>query len=127
VPLPEAAAIPGQLRRWPHKDATGLVRAYEYQTNEADYRFFFAPPGKAWNCGSVASDAAFVCLTTVGPSQATAVILCDGSYVELEGKRLLTTTRRVARCELLLGETPKVFCSEPEAMRESSCPMPEKS
>jgi hypothetical protein len=120
VPLLESAAPPGQFRRLRQEDTTEAIHAYCYEAEERDHRFFFGGSGKPWKCGAVASDAEFVCLTRQQRAQAADVILCNGSYVEVEGKRVLSMMHSVSRCELVNGKTTQVFCSEPDGMREPS-------
>jgi hypothetical protein len=45
------------------------------------------------------------------------VVFCDGSYVEINRHRVLSTTRPVSRCELVVTNgAPEVFCSDPDAL-----------
>jgi hypothetical protein len=120
VPLPEAAVIPGKFQSFRPEGATDFVHAYCYETQQSDHRFFFARAGSAWSCGPIASDAEFVCVTTGKLSRTTGMILCNGSYLEAEGNRILSAARPVTRWEMVNGETPQVYCSEPEAEAEST-------
>ena len=118
VPLPEAAAVPGTFTRLHQERASDSVRAYRYQTRETNHQFFFARAGLPWTWGPVASDAEFVVLAAESLTGSTAVILCNGRYVELEGRRVIASTRTVQRCELLNAERSQLFSSDPEAMTE---------
>jgi hypothetical protein len=120
APLADAAAIPGKFVRLRPEGASDLVRAYHYETKELYHLFFFAPADTVWSCGPVKSDAEFVFITTRGTSHTPDLIVCNGSYVELEGKRILNAKRTVARCEVLNGEEPQIFCSDLEAVTETS-------
>jgi hypothetical protein len=120
VPLADAAAVPGKFVRLRPEGASDLVRAYQYETSELYHLFFFAPAGSVWSCGPVKSDAEFVFITTRGTSHTPDLIVCNGSYVELEGKRILNAKRTVARCEVLNGDEPQIFCSDLEAVTETS-------
>ena len=127
VPLPEVAAIPGTFSRLRHRETSDIVRAYRYQTEEADHQFFFARAGQRWKCGPVVSDAEFVCLRSRLLAEASHIILCNGSYVELEGKRVLSATRPMERCELVNLEGQQLFSSDAEAVTESALLNPAKS
>lgn len=124
VPLPEAASIPGTFTRLQQERAPESVRAYRYQTNETNHQFFFANAGKPWAWGPVASDAEFVALVAQPLTGTSAIILCNGSYVELEGKRVIAATRTVQRCERVDAEQSQMFSSDPEAMTEPAVTNP---
>jgi hypothetical protein len=115
-PLPEVAAIPGTFSRMSSEETSDMVRAYRYQTKETNHRFFFAGAGQHWKCGSVVSDGEFVCLLSKNLAETTDVILCNGSHVELEGRRVVAATRRIQRCELVNRDGPQLFSSDCEAM-----------
>jgi len=126
VPLPDAAGIPGKFVRLSLRETTEFVRAYRYQANEVEHNFFFGQSREPWSCGPVASDAELVFLTTRRPSQVVDATLCNGSYVELEGKRVLAASHPVAQVELVNSETVQVFCSDPHAITKSSMPSSKK-
>lgn len=116
VAMPEAAEVPGKLVRLSAENSNSLVRVYEYRTPASAVQFFFAESGKAWNWGSVASDAQFVCLTRKYDGAMSSVILCHGSYVDVEGSAVLSMLRQVERCELKRGDTVEVNSSDPDAI-----------
>jgi hypothetical protein len=118
LPLPEVAAIPGTFSRVRPQTASDVVRAYHYQTKETDYHFFFARSRQQWKCGPVASDAEFVCVLSRPLAGATDLVSCNGSYVDLEGKRVLAATRPIQRCELVNINGRQIFSSDPEAVME---------
>ncbi|HEY6769035.1 MAG TPA: alginate lyase family protein [Candidatus Sulfotelmatobacter sp.] len=108
VPLQDAA-LPGKLSRYRPENTTDFICAYRYETQESAHTFIFARTGVAWRCGGLSSDAEFVCLTTGESSSYVNVILCSGSYLEVDGKRMLNASQPVGRWELVNGEHPKVF------------------
>ena len=116
VPLAEVAAIPGTFSRLRHEEASDKVHAYSYQAKDIDHQFYFASAGQRWKCGSVVSDAEFVYLLSRPLAEPADVILCNGSYVELEGRRVLAATRKMKRCELVNREGLKLFSSDAEAV-----------
>jgi len=115
VPVHEADGAPGKFTRFAPPEATPFVRAYLYQAGGTDYYFFFGRKQQAWQSGVVASDAEFVSLTVHAGKRDPDIILCNGSYAEVGGTRILNMKRVVARCELIQGATPQVFCSDVEA------------
>jgi len=58
------------------------VSAYRYSSEDAEYSFWFAEPGKPWRQGVVSSDAGFVCWSQ---SPASLLILATASYAVIEG------------------------------------------
>ena len=122
VPLPEVSVVPGIFSRLQPEETSDKVHAYRYQTKQVDHQFFFAHPGKRWQSGPVVSDAEFVYLLSRPLAEPTDVILCYGSYVELEGRRVLAASRRVKRCELVNLEGPRLFSSDASAVTEPVLP-----
>lgn len=123
APLPEAHATAGNLSR---TETSELVRAYRFEANEVIHQFFFGKAEQPWVSGQVASDAEFVCITT-RQNQAADIILCHGSYVELNGKRPIAAAHALAKCEVIHGETTQVFCSDPTAITQPVISRPEKT
>jgi Heparinase II/III N-terminus/Heparinase II/III-like protein len=114
APLPEANAVPGKLLRL---ESSAGVSAYRLDA-EAGQQFFFAKSKQPWGCGRVASDAEFVCLSS-RPNQAADIIFCKGTYLDLDGKRMVTATRTVDLYEVVNGETVEIFCSDPTAITKA--------
>jgi hypothetical protein len=114
APLPEAHAVPGKLSR---VKTSAAVSAYRMDA-EVSQQFFFAKSRQPWSCGRVASDAEFVCLTS-RPNQPADIIFCSGTYLELDGKRVVSAARAVDRYEVVNGETVQVFCSDPTAIAKA--------
>jgi len=116
APVQEAYSAPGTFTSSPPAEAASFVRAYRYQTGEWYYNFFFGRKGQPWKSGDVASDAEFVCLSARGGTAEPDVISCNGSYVEIDGARILSMKRVVSRCEVIQGIARQVFCSDGEAL-----------
>jgi hypothetical protein len=116
VPVLDADCAPGTFTRFAPPEATALVRAYRYEAHGVDYHFFFGRKGQSWKCGEVISDAEFLCLTVPAGRRDPDVILCNGSYAEVGGTRILSMKGVVAWCELIQGATRQVFCSNAEAI-----------
>jgi hypothetical protein len=113
VPLAEANERPGKLfRAFPE---TKEVSAYNYKTTHDEQHFYFRNSGQTWICGRVSSDADFVCLRILN-DQPTQIVFCSGTYVAWDEKRLIAASRQVERCEVLVGETVQVFCSDPQSI-----------
>jgi hypothetical protein len=118
VPLEEARTISGKLTSI-SGEAVSPVKAYLYNTTSEEYSFFFAETGRTWSHGSLASDAEVVCWQKKREGQDELLIFCNGSYVGIDGRRLLSCKRKVTRCEMLSRDGRKeVFSSDPEALVE---------
>ncbi len=123
APLPEANAIAGRLLRG---EASELVRAYKFEASKETHQFFFSKTRQPWVCGDVASNAEFVCITS-RQDQPANIILCRGTYVELNGKRAITLEHAVERCELITGDNAQTFCSDPTAIVQPEVSIPEET
>jgi hypothetical protein len=116
VPIEEASRALGTLVRLQDPDATEFVRAYRYEAQGSEYRFYFARPEQPWKSGPVSSDAEFLCLSSRPGSEKPQIAFCNGSYVEIAGGPVLRAERRVSRCEFAGGNAGSVSCSDPEAV-----------
>jgi Heparinase II/III-like protein/Heparinase II/III N-terminus len=123
VPLEEIRGVPGKLTRMT-EEATMPVKSYLYSTPSEECSFFFAETGRAWIHGKLASDAEFVCWQRKRDGAEQLLILCNGSYVEIDGNRVLGCKRKVTYCEMLSRDGGKeVHASEPEALLEEQLPI----
>jgi hypothetical protein len=75
------------------------VRGYSYRTSTVCHHIFFSGAGLRWKAGRWASDAEFLYCETTSEGGLTHVILCSGSYVEIDGQQLLALDHRIARWE----------------------------
>jgi hypothetical protein len=119
VPLKEIREIPGKLTRVATRVTAMPVEVYFYSTPTEEYSFFFAENGRLWNHGRFASDAEFVCWQKKCEGEEELLIFCNGSYVEIDGRRVLTYKRTISRCEMLVREGRKeIHVSEADAQME---------
>jgi hypothetical protein len=116
IPLAEICGIPGTLTCIAEQPAMP-VKAYLYSTPSEECSFFFAETGRSWTSGNLASDAEFVCWQRKRETEDQLLIFCNGSYVEIDGSRVLGCKRKVTRCEMLIRDGhKKIYASEPEAL-----------
>jgi len=112
IPLGEAREIPGKLTQ-----LAGPVKSYLYSTPSEECSFFFAGEGRPWNQGRLASDAEFVCWQRQRAGEDELLIFCNGSYVEIDGQRVVGFQRQISDCEMRRSSGGKeVHSSEPEAL-----------
>jgi hypothetical protein len=97
-------------------EAEQFVLACRYQTDGWDYQFFFGRKKQPWKSGAVTSDAELICLSACAGAAEPDIILCNGSYLEIGGIRILSMKRAVARCELIQANARQVLCSDIEAL-----------
>ncbi len=122
VPLEEAQSTPGTLTRLQHTDAAAPVRAYRYQTKENEVQFFFARPEQPWKLGPVSSDAEFVCQIRKRDEEEQTLVLCNGSYFELDGKRVFDGGRKVPGRELILRSGTECVDVSEQKVEQSDAP-----
>jgi hypothetical protein len=126
--LPQSVDLPPTLSQIVAEGSAPPVQGYSLVSEDGMWQFFFGE-GEPWLQGAIASDARFVCWhSRTGDVEGMTLILCDGTYVEIEGERILACKHAVSRCEWLVrGGTATVFCSDPAAIEESreGVPVPE--
>lgn len=127
LPLPQSAGLPHSLRQLALEGSTSPARGYSLVWDGAVCQFFFGEEGKPWLHEAIASDARFVCWHRgKGDGEGMTLIMCDGSYIEIEGKRILACKHAASRCELLVrGGAARVFCSDHTEGSREGIPVPE--
>jgi hypothetical protein len=115
VPLEEVRGVPGLLTQM-HGEAA-MVKAYLYRTPSEECWFLFSERERTWTHGNIASDAEFVCWQKKRDGAEELLIFCNGSYAEIDGRRVLGCKHRVERCEILTRDGGKqIYASEPDAL-----------
>jgi hypothetical protein len=118
LPLESAREQVGVLTRLDDGTPNGDVRGYQYAARAIRHSMFFAERSGRWELGGWASDAQFVYCCTGPQGRPLHMVLCDGSYLEIDGRLILAAERGVARCEWQGTEAgSQVFCSDPRALK----------
>ncbi len=105
------------LTRVAGSEPHSTVLAYKYADETGDYFFFFAEPGKPWRQDSVSSDAEFVYWRRMPGGLDQLLLLCNGSYTEINGGPELRCQRPVRWCEARSdGGRRTVQSSDPDAV-----------
>jgi hypothetical protein len=103
----EAVAAPGAAR----------AQAYRYETADDTHMMVFGDREKPWTVSGWESDAEFMYW---GRERATGwgnLILCNATFLDAEGKRVISSRSAMLRCELAAGEQGvEVFCSDENAV-----------
>lgn len=75
------------------------VRAYRYRAGSAEHLLFFSDRRERWFGARCASDAEFLCATSV-EGKLCRLILCNGSFAEIGGREYFRRERSVASYEV---------------------------
>ncbi|HLY60746.1 MAG TPA: alginate lyase family protein [Terriglobia bacterium] len=106
----------GVLTRMHGEARVEAVRGYRYDYHKECHLIFIAEPGKRWSLSHWASDAEFLYYCG-GPGEQSYWVLCGGSYVEVDGQRVVTCKRVVERLELSFNQGEKrLSCSDESAV-----------
>ena len=120
VPLAEDETA-GAFQKMSWQKSRASVDAYLYATAERECRFFFTDGAGPWTCGTVASDAKLVVCERKNGSNEDDVVFCHGSYVEIDGRAVLTCKRTVEYAELSIQQGERqISCSDADAVQERS-------
>ena len=97
-----------------HGSAGAGVCAYRYSDSQNEHCFFFADHPAQWTVGTWASDAEFLYFSFDRETHTRTLILCNGSYADAGGHRLLSCSKRIDYAEVLSsGATVELFSSDP--------------
>jgi len=103
----------GRLVRW--NRIRREVCAYRYSEPHQEHVFFFAEKPGPWSLGKWASDADFLYASFDREREEYMLTLCNGSYADAGGHRLLTCGKRVGYAEVMSAAMKvEVFSSDPE-------------
>lgn len=99
------------------------VHGYRYSEKTSEYSFVFGKGGEPWRKDFFSSDAEFVCLRRTHGGESH-LMLCGGTYVELDGGAQLRCVRPVDWAELILKSGERaVFSSDLAAVEEPASGM----
>ena len=91
------------------------VRAYRYGVDGDEHNLLFGD-GQEWSLSRWKSDAEFLYWGQSRDRSRRVLICCNASYVESEGRRVVSCSEQIQRCELVIsGEQMDVYCSDPDA------------
>jgi hypothetical protein len=97
------------------KGESSSVSGYCYSSPRQEHMFFFAREAGPWALGEWASDASFLWWSFDRETELYSLVLCNGSYAEAGGRRVLSCHKRVGYAEVLSSAAKvDLFSSEPE-------------
>ena len=92
-----------------------VVSGYSYSNAHQEHRFFFADRSGKWTLEPWASDADFLYASFDREREEYVLVLCNGSYADAGGHRVLTYGKRVSYAEVLsTAMKVEIFSSDPE-------------
>ncbi len=81
------------------------VVAYHYMRDQEETYFIFAEGNESWQVENFASDAQFLCMSVRRQDSVRELMFCNGKYVEIMGRAIVSSAELVQRCELIQGES----------------------
>ncbi|MGA8431732.1 MAG: alginate lyase family protein [Candidatus Sulfotelmatobacter sp.] len=108
------ASAPGRFETIDGSSAAAVC-GYRYSDAQQKNIVFFAHHSGPWELGVWASDADFLCWSFDREREQYMLILCNGSYVNAGGRRILNCDGRVSYAEILSSSMKvDLFSSDPE-------------
>jgi hypothetical protein len=106
-----------------HLEAVGsaaahkAVSGYVYRTREETHYIFYADSPTRWELASWASDAPFLYCGVSPRGSLSRMVVCGGSFVEMDHQRIFSARHAVKWLEWLQGRAEKPsFCSDEDAV-----------
>jgi hypothetical protein len=119
IPISTTAAKLGVLEPVAAEGKGRSVSAYRYApAGAAEHLFVFANASKSWSLGPWSSDARFLFSKYGRQGRPDCFVLCDGSYLAWNGRRLLVASAALDYAEFFFnGYQPQFRCTNPDAVR----------
>lgn len=99
APVSRARTQTGCLRSFQSSHTGVTVHAYRFFLGEYFGYLFFADQAGTWQAGDWLSDARFVYCTMDASGNPGDLVISDGSYLELRGRRIFSSRTPLAWCE----------------------------
>ncbi len=95
------------------------VKVYLYTVGQEHHYMFFADRSQPWQWGTWSSDARFAYWSVSLESGARQCVLCEASYLDIGGQRVISCARRLARIEWLSSsKAGRIFCSDEASLSQ---------
>ena len=105
----------GRLQELPRENS---VRAYRYLREGQEHHFFFADNEGSWRLANWSSDASFLYWAWDRRQDARMLVICDGTYCETGGLRVISSAGRVEYAEITsLGGKQELSAPDTENIR----------
>ena len=109
----------GRLVRSNDADSKGVC-AFQYSIRQREDQLFFAESTAAWIAGTWTSDADFLYWSQDRETGKFVLVLCNGSYVEANGYRVLTFGHQVSYAEVVGSGSQVQMFPPPEDLDQPS-------
>ncbi len=121
VAFDEVHRRPGVFRKIDAAVPNSSPCGYEYMGEKEEYSYLFGIPGRLWQMNKLSSDAEFVGWMRVPGDSDQHLILCNGSFVAVDGAIKIRCRERVTWAEVIVKEGQRtVHCSNPAAVQEDA-------
>ncbi len=112
----EVEADPGQLVRL-HANRSSSTASFRYTKGAQQHDFVFRHQPGPWTCGPWTSDADFLYWSSNREREQYSLIVCNGSYADAGGQRVISCDRRIDYVEVnSSGMKVDLFSSRPETV-----------
>jgi hypothetical protein len=88
----------GRLKRMPEHAG---VHEYRYLRDQQEHYFFFADARATWSQGNWTSDARFLYWSCDRERDVRLLVICEGTYAEVNGARVLASEQVVDYAEVI--------------------------
>ena len=116
--LEPASSAPGLAGKLTSAAGSGSEKAiaYRYETADETHMMVFAGRQRPWTVAEWESDAEFLYWGQNRSTGQGELILCKGSHLDARGKRMISSSSAILRCEVrTTGPGVEVFCSDENA------------
>ena len=99
IPECRTSSRPHALQAFHSEDNDCPVQSYRFYMNNRTHRVFFSDRTDTWRVGSCVSNARFVYYSTTPSDEMYQYVVCDGSFLEVNGCRIFASDLPVAKSE----------------------------
>jgi hypothetical protein len=108
-------SIPGAVCAYRYSNSHSQPLSRQHSQKRQEHCFFFANQYGTWASGAWASDAEFLYCSFDREEAEYTLVLCNGSFADAGGRRVLSCERRVSYAEVVSSaQKVELFSSDPE-------------
>ena len=116
VPVAALKSSSGNLARIPAPSGpSDPCVGYRYRPSVDEHCFFFGQ-GAPWKMESWSTDAEVLYFGRPTDASRASLFCCNATFVEWEGKKIVSAKKRVLRCEVIGSDPPGVVSSDSDAV-----------
>ena len=118
IPVSTTKRSDDKLVKIPAQSASGSCIGYRYKTSSDQHCFFFGQ-GVSWKMDFWSTDAEVLYFGRSADASEVSLFCCNATFVEWEGKKIVSARKPVLRCEVI-GSPAAVVSSDPDAVTVDS-------